>query len=61
VQEAREALSEMIGNGITPDKTVYNCLIRKYLKLGKIEETENLWNEMERICTEDGTASVGKT
>jgi pentatricopeptide repeat domain-containing protein 1 len=50
----------MIGTGITPDKTAYNCLIRKYQKLGNMEEASSLQNEMESVlssCTEEDTAS----
>jgi pentatricopeptide repeat domain-containing protein 1 len=58
--EAREVLSEMIGNGITPDTVIYNCLINKYQKLGNIEEATSLQNEMESVlpsCTNGDTAS----
>ena len=59
MQEPREVRSEMIGNGITPDTVIYNCLISKYQKLGHIEEAASLQNEMESVlpsCTIGGTA-----
>ena len=64
MQEAREVLSEMIGNGITPDKTAYNCLVSKYQKLGDMEEASSLQTEMESVlisCKEDDTVSGGET